>query len=233
MKKPSARRHLEAFVWLVLAALPAVLGDWQTSQLALFFCYGIFAMSLAFVWGHGGLLCFGQAVFFGIGAYAMSLYTLGMFPWQAGAGGSLAGLGLAVLAPAAFAYLLGRFLFHGKGLRGAYLGIVTLAIAVIAERLAINWDFAGGLNGLMNVPPLTIPSPVKPMEIWDSDAALSRPLPSIWSSSCCWPRALAWCFGPFATMRTAPSFWASTPRTTRYGCLPSGRRSPAWPGRSS
>ena len=170
MNKPSARRYLEAFVWLVLAALPAVLGDWQTGQLALFFCYGIFAMSLAFVWGHGGLLCFGQAVFFGIGAYAMSLYTLGMFPWQAGAGGSLAGLGLAVLAPAAFAYLLGRFLFHGKGLRGAYLGIVTLAIAVIAERLAINWDFAGGLNGLMNVPPLTIPSPVEPIEVWDSGA---------------------------------------------------------------
>jgi urea ABC transporter permease protein UrtC len=170
LKRPSARRGLEVAVWLILGLLPLGLGDWQMGQLALFFCYGIFAMSLALVWGQGGLLCFGQAVFFGIGAYAMSLYTLGMLPWQSAAGGSLAGLAIAVLVPAAFAYLLGRFLFHGKGLRGAYLGIVTLAIAIIAERLAINWDYAGGLNGLMNVPPLTVPGFAERVEIWDSGA---------------------------------------------------------------
>jgi urea ABC transporter permease protein UrtC len=168
LARVSPRRGIEIAVWLVLGLLPVVLDDWQTGQLALFFCYGIFAMSLAFVWGQGGLLCFGQAVFFGLGAYAMSLHTLGMFPWQRDAGGSLAGIAIAVVVPAVVAFLLGRFLFHGKGLRGAYLGIVTLAIAIIAERLAINWDYAGGLNGLMNVPPLTYPGPDGPTEIWDS-----------------------------------------------------------------
>ena len=128
MKRSLRRYLLDTVVWLLLAALPLLLGDWRIGQLALFFCYGIFAMSLAFVWGQGGLLCFGQALFFGLGAYGMSLYTLGMLPGQSSPGGSLIGLLIAVLLPALLANLLGRFLFHGKGLRGAYLAIVTLAI---------------------------------------------------------------------------------------------------------
>ena len=33
----------------------------------------ILALSLALVWGFGGVLCFGQSAFFGIGAYAYSV----------------------------------------------------------------------------------------------------------------------------------------------------------------
>lgn len=161
------RRGLpEAAIWLAIALLPLWLGNWQTAQLAQFFTYGILALSLAFVWGQGGLLCFGQAVFFGIGAYGMSLVTLGMLPGQGGPGSSFLGLAVAVILPAAFANLLGRFLFYGQGLQGAYLGIVTLAIAVIAERVAINWDYLGGLNGLMNVPPFTLEIGGAPYELW-------------------------------------------------------------------
>jgi urea ABC transporter permease protein UrtC len=135
---------------------PLAVDPWQISQLATYFTYAIFAMSLALIWGQCGLLCFGQAVFFGIGAYAMSVVTLGMVPGLTAFPSSYLGLCLAMALPAAFANLLGRFLFYGKGLHGAYLGIVTLAIAVIAERLAVNWTFIGGLNGLMNVPPLRL-----------------------------------------------------------------------------
>ncbi len=35
-----------------------------------------------------------------------------------------------------------------------YFGIVTLSAAVIAERLAINWSYIGGFNGILDVPPL-------------------------------------------------------------------------------
>lgn len=164
------RRHrfaLEGTLWALFLLLPLVLGEWQTGQLALFFCYGLFAMSLAFIWGQGGLLCFGQALFFGLGAYGMSLYTLGMLPGQSQAGGSFVGILIAIALPAFVANLLGRFLFRGKGLRGAYLAIVTLAVAVISERLAVNWDYVGGLNGLMNVPPLILPTSEGPFEIWE------------------------------------------------------------------
>ena len=160
------RSLLELGLWVVIALLPLVLGFWQIAQLAQFFTYGILALSLAFVWGQGGLLCFGQAVFFGIGAYAMSVVTLGMLPGQNVPGSSFVGLAAAVLLPALFANLLGRFLFYGRGLSGAYLGIVTLAIAVIAERLAVHWDYLGGLNGLMNVPPFTFQLSGGAYEVW-------------------------------------------------------------------
>ncbi len=39
---------------------------------------------------------------------------------------------------------------------GAFLGIVTLALAVVIERVAINSPFLGGMNGLMSVPPITL-----------------------------------------------------------------------------
>ena len=156
----------------VFLAMPLSADDYALGEYAKFFAYGLFAASLAFVWGHCGLLCLGQAVYFGIGGYAMSVVTLGKLPGVSGLVSTWLGLLLAATAPALFAYLLGRFLFYGQGLRGAFFGIVTLAVAVIAERLAINWPYLGGLNGLMNVPPLRLglngggPELVEPMETY-------------------------------------------------------------------
>jgi urea ABC transporter permease protein UrtC len=156
---PSPLLLLNLAVWGALALAPLALGDWQVGQLAQYFTYGLFAMSLALIWGHCGLLCFGQAVFFGIGAYAMSLVTLGMIPGLEDLPSSYLGILLAVLLPAGFANLLGRFLFYGRGLQGAYFAIVTLAI---------NWTYIGGLNGLMNVPPLNLGLLGGGLEVWDS-----------------------------------------------------------------
>lgn len=140
-------------VLAILALAPLLASDWQLAQLAQLLCYGLLALSLALIWGQGGLLCFGQSLFFGLGAYVMSLAALDMLPGLKGLGAGWPALALACLVPALAAQLLGRFLFHGRGLRGAYFGIVMLAISVIAERVATSWDYVGGLNGLMNVPP--------------------------------------------------------------------------------
>ena len=154
-------------VWLALLAAPLLLESWLLAQVAQFLTYGIFAMSLALIWGQCGLLCFGQAVFFGLGAYAMSLLTLEKIPGLEPLAYSWLGLLFAMAVPALFAYLLGRFLFYGRGLRGAYLGIVTLAIAVVVERLAVSWSYLGGLNGLINVPPITLGRIGQGLEVWD------------------------------------------------------------------
>jgi urea transport system permease protein len=70
------------------------------------------AMSLALIWGRAGLLCFGQAMFFGIGAYAMAIVTTGM------SGEALAstwpGLLLAIGTASLFAAVLRCFLFSGR-----------------------------------------------------------------------------------------------------------------------
>jgi len=143
---------LSVAVWAMLIVLPAVLSEWRLSQLAQLMSYGIFAMSLSFVWGQAGLLCFGQAIFFGVGAYAMALITKGMLP---GLGvGTLTGLAAATLLPGVVAAVAGWLMFRGRGLSGAYFAIVTLAAAVIAERAASHWKFIGGFNGLLDVPPL-------------------------------------------------------------------------------
>lgn len=142
----------------ILIVLPVIGDDYLTVQLTQFVVYGIFAMSLSLVWGYAGILCFGHAVFFGLGAYIMALTTKNMIPGIAGfMTASVIAISFSVLIVALFAVILGYFLFYGR-LSGPYLGIVTLAIAVIAERIAVKWYYIGGFNGLINVPPLFIGS---------------------------------------------------------------------------
>jgi urea transport system permease protein len=153
---------------VVLIALPAIASDWLLADLSIYFSYALFAASLAFVWGHCGLLCLGQAVFFGLGAYAMSFVTLGMVPGAENIVSTWIGIAAAMILPALFAYVLGIFLFSAKGLEGPFFGIVTLAVAFVLERLFINWDFAGGLNGLMNVPPVNLGLNGDGFEVWET-----------------------------------------------------------------
>ena len=142
---------LSGAVWLLVLAAPLLLGEWELTRLAQLLCYGIFAISLAFVWHQAGLLCFGQALFFGVGGYLAALASKGMLPWVPES--PWLGLVLAALGGALAAALLGLSLFIGRVVKGAFFGIVTLCAAVIAERIAINWDAIGGYNGLLDIPP--------------------------------------------------------------------------------
>src|ERR671919_2039713 len=102
-------RPIGVAIFALLALAPLLAGAYAVAQLAIYVIYGILAMSLALIWGRAGLLCFGQAMFFGIGAYAMAIVTKGM----AGDAFSSTWLGLllAIGAAALFAALLGYFLF--------------------------------------------------------------------------------------------------------------------------
>lgn len=134
--------------------LPLSNNLYMINQFSLLLVYGMFAMSLSLIWGYVGLLCFGHAVFFGLGAYTMAMITKGMIPGFSGfLASSTIGLIAAIGFNAIFALVLGWFFFHGR-LSGAYLGIVTLAISVIAERIFISWYYTGGYNGISSVPAL-------------------------------------------------------------------------------
>ncbi|MGO1120490.1 branched-chain amino acid ABC transporter permease [Rhodovibrionaceae bacterium A322] len=132
--------------------VPTFIESWRLLDLSIYFTYALLALSLSFIWGHVGLLCLGQAIFFGLGAYGMSVVTLGMLPGMEGLVSSWVGLLVAVGLAALVANILARFLFYAQGLQGAFFGVVTLAIAVLAERGFVNWDYMGGLNGLLSVP---------------------------------------------------------------------------------
>lgn len=141
------------FLWAALFLVPFVIDDYTVSQLSTYACYGLLAMSLALIWGQVGLLCLGQAIFFGLGAYAMSLSTLDRIPFVTQGQQSM-GLLLAIVVPMVLALLMSLLLFNGNQLDGAFLGLVTLALAVVVERFFAHWRYAGGANGLFGVPGL-------------------------------------------------------------------------------
>ena len=100
--------------------------------------------------GQVGLLSFGQAIFFGAGAYACGLVLLHLGI------GTLAALGLTLLASIAVGLFVG-ILSTQK--RGIYLVMLTLALSQMFYFLAYAMaDVTGGDNGLLNVPrpPLTL-----------------------------------------------------------------------------
>jgi len=107
-----------------VAVLPWVLPDFQVTLLTEATILGLVAMSLDLIMGYTGLVSFGHAAFFGIGAYTAALLLLR-------AGASLpaalgAALALAAAAGAAFGYLAIRA-------RGIYFAMLTLALSEVAR----------------------------------------------------------------------------------------------------
>lgn len=147
---PARASALNALLWFALFACPLWLPAGELSGLAQLLCYGLLAISLAFAWNQAGLLCFGQALFFGLGAYICALVSKGALaglpaaPWL--------GVLLASLAGATAAALLGLSLFLGRVVKGAFFGIITLCACAIAERVATSWNAIGGLNGVLDIP---------------------------------------------------------------------------------
>jgi branched-chain amino acid transport system permease protein len=127
-------------------------------ELTVYMIMAILALSLALVWGYGGILCFGQSAFFGLGAYT---YAIAMF----NIGESTVPILLAIALPAAFAALLGYFIFYGR-ISDVYLGVITLTVTLImfnsinstaGPEFHIGSARLGGFNGIPGIPPLNIP----------------------------------------------------------------------------
>ena len=64
-----------ALAFLALALYPLVAGNFGVDLVTKIMIYAIFALSLELLVGGTGLVCFGHAAFFGIGAYATVLLS--------------------------------------------------------------------------------------------------------------------------------------------------------------
>ncbi len=105
----------------------------------------VFAVSLHILLGLGGMLSFGHAAYFGIGAYAVAMLAK-LAGWSMGAT-----LLAAPLIAGAAACLFGWFCIR---LSGVYLAMLTLAFAQIVWSVVYQWDaVTGGSNGLFGVWP--------------------------------------------------------------------------------
>ena len=130
-----------------LALYPLMVGGYGLDLVAKTMIYAIFALSLELLVGTTGLVCFGHAAFFGIGAYAAVLLSPAYEPasilWLLPA--------CAVLA-AACALLVGALSLRT---RGVYFIMVTLAFAQMAYYVFHDTPLGGGTDGIyLNVKPL-------------------------------------------------------------------------------
>jgi len=107
--------------------------------------YAIFAMSLDLLLGYTGLISFGHAAFFGLGAYILAFATT-----RLGVNNLLINLPIVVLGTALMALVIGFFALRTRGI---YFLMVTLAFAQMLYSVAINWTVVtGGSDGLAGVP---------------------------------------------------------------------------------
>jgi branched-chain amino acid transport system permease protein len=139
---------------VVVLLLPAVTG---TNTPALLLIWALFALSLGLMWGFAGILSFGHAAYFGLGAYTYAIAAMTV-------GESTGPLLLAIVLPAA----VGGGDRRDDVLRpvsDVYLGVITLVVTLIlfkfmnatagdAYRIGAS---LGGFNGIPAFPILNLP----------------------------------------------------------------------------
>jgi len=131
-------------VLALLILLPFATGSFIIKTVTEVLIFGIFAMSLDLLIGYTGLVSFGHAAFFGIGAYAAGYFALKTSP------NILISMPLALLVVIAAALVIGYFSIRASGV---YFLMLTLAFSQMVYAIADRWtDVTGGSNGLAGIP---------------------------------------------------------------------------------
>jgi branched-chain amino acid transport system permease protein len=136
----STRIAVYAAAAAALALFPLVGGKFGVDFVTKTMVFAILALSLELLVGQVGLVCFGQAAFFGIGAYAAVLLT----PKTAAASAFWL-LPAAVGIAGAYALVVGALSIRT---RGVYFIMVTLAFAQMAYYVAHDTPLGGGTDGI-------------------------------------------------------------------------------------
>jgi branched-chain amino acid transport system permease protein len=138
-------RSVAVLIVAAAALLPFVLGQYGLTVAAEILIFMLFATSLHLLMTVGGLVSFGHAAYFGLGAYGAALAAKSAgFPMLAAilAGPVLAALGAVVVG------------WFAVSLSGVYFAMLTLAFAQIFWSIAFQWvSLTGGDNGILGVWP--------------------------------------------------------------------------------
>ncbi len=149
---PSARRVAGSGPRLIIAAglaglvvLPLFADGFALQVMSEILIFALFAASLQFILGIGGMISFGHAAYLGLGAYGAALAVHYLETPMAVA------LLAAPLAGGLGALVYGWFCVR---LSGVYMAMLTLAFAQITWSVAFQWyDVTGGDNGILGVRP--------------------------------------------------------------------------------
>lgn len=125
---------------LLLLLVPFVAGSYALGLVTKIMIFAILALSLELLVGTTGLVCFGQAALFGIGAYAAVLCAPADEP-----GSALLLAALGMLFGGAYALFMGALSLRT---RGVYFIMVTLAFAQLAYYVIHDTPLGGGTDGI-------------------------------------------------------------------------------------
>jgi branched-chain amino acid transport system permease protein len=129
---------------VAMALLPAFASGYAELVATEILILALFAASLHFIMSIGGLVSFGHAAYFGLGAY-----TAGLLMQHLSAPMGVA-VAAAPLVAAAVAMVFGFFVIR---LSGVYLAMLTLAFAQIVWSVAFQSGWTGGDNGVLGIWP--------------------------------------------------------------------------------
>jgi branched-chain amino acid transport system permease protein len=121
--------------------LPHVGNPYYVKVAAIGLIFAYIASAWNIIGGYGGQLSMGHSIFFGIGSYALGLfsfYKVGPLLYAIPLGMAVAFLVAAAIAAVCFKY----------GLRGLYFAIGTLLLAEMVRLIAVNWEPLGRSQGI-------------------------------------------------------------------------------------
>jgi branched-chain amino acid transport system permease protein len=135
-----------------LLVYPKLFGIYFTNVLVIFGVYALYAVTLNLLLGYTGLLCFGMAMFFGVGGYATALGLTHIEGLPL-----LVSIAFGPLASVTLALILSPLLVKVSGTAFAML---TMAFGQLMYVLALKLrGITGGEDGIggFPIPPLNIP----------------------------------------------------------------------------
>lgn len=139
-------QRLMALVVAIIISVPLMFPDGQNVGLVnAILIWAIFAIGFDLVFGVAGMLSFGHAAFFGVGAYTLSLLTMRM-GWD-----FIPALGAAGVVGGALALVFSYFAIRVSGL---FFALLTLALSQLIYIMAGTKlrMLTGGVDGIAGVP---------------------------------------------------------------------------------
>lgn len=121
---------IQSIILLILVVMPLIAGRPTLNLLVLIFCMSVYSMSYDILLGYTGIVSFGHALFFGIGAYGVAIFIT-----QTKA--TMAYLLLGILVSLAVSTILSYFIgFLSLRVKNTYYAMITLAFAQVGVILA-------------------------------------------------------------------------------------------------
>ncbi len=141
MKQKSISLIAIVALFLAGAFMPVVLKQYHLNMLTEIIIFSLYAVSYNLLLGYAGLLSFGHAAFFGLGAFATAVAVIhipGISLWNV--------MLIGIAATLVCGFVLGGLLLRHKG---SYFALLTMAFNALFYAVATKWhSVTGGDDGL-------------------------------------------------------------------------------------